>query len=221
MAPDTSPPIIIHADVDAFYASVEQRDNPALRGLPIAVGGDPQRRGVIMTASYEARRSGVRSANAEPDGGGAVPRVAHLTAQVRRVPRSVADHHGDPGHARANQVEPLSLDEAFLDVSTKVANFRDAHDHAREIKTAVRAATQLTISLGVATSKLVAKIASDFDKPDGLTVVPADQARSFLAPLPVRRLWGGGPKTEAIVRRRASSASARSPTRRRRGSCKD
>ena len=190
--------VIIHADVDAFYASIEQRDHPELRGKPIAVGGPPDRRGVIMTASYEARKFGVRSAMPSRTAMG-------LCRQLIIVPAHFATYHDASQtimaifRERATEVEPLSLDEAFLDVTDYVSNFQQAEEYAKEIKAAVLAATQLTISLGVAGTKLVAKIASDFDKPDGCTVVPPESARSFLAPLPVRRLWGVGPKTEAVL----------------------
>jgi DNA polymerase IV len=192
------PRVIIHADVDAFYASVEQRDHPELCGLAIAVGGSPDRRGVIMTASYEARVFGVRSAMPSRTAVGLCPQLIILPARFdayQAASRTIMGIFEE----RASAVEPLSLDEAFLDVSNHVSSFEDATEHARVIKAAVFGATALTISLGVAGTKLVAKVASDFQKPDGLTAVPPEGSREFLAPLPVRRLWGVGPKTEAML----------------------
>jgi len=191
--------IVIHADVDAFYASVEQRDNPDLRGKPVAVGGDPNRRGVVMTASYEARQFGVRSAMPSRTAVGLCPQLILVPArfdaysQASRIIMDILRDH-------ATTVEPLSLDEAFLDVTDSVPSIAEARVQALRIKELVRQQTKLTISLGVAGSKLVAKIASDFEKPDGLTIVPKETAREFLAPLPVRRLWGVGPKTEEVLR---------------------
>lgn len=198
---ETLPPsrVIIHADVDAFYASVEQRDNPELRGRPLAVGGSPDHRGVVMTASYEARKFGVRSAMPSRT-------AVRLCPNLVLVPARFDAYHRDSNaimaifQQRATRIEPLSLDEAFLDVSEMVTDFDDACERAHAIKTEVLKQTKLTISLGVATTKLVAKIASDFEKPDGLTAVRPEDARTFLAPLPVRRLWGIGPKTEEVLK---------------------
>lgn len=192
-------PVIIHADVDAFYASIEQRDDRLLRNRPIAVGGRPERRGVIMTASYEARRFGVHSAMPSRT-------AMQLCPELTIVPARFAAYQAASSaimqifEARASIVEPLSLDEAYLDLSGRAASFTEAEGQARKIKEDVLVATGLTVSLGIASTKLVAKVASDFRKPDGLTVVAPSQARAFLAPLPLRRLWGIGPKTEARFR---------------------
>lgn len=192
-------PIVIHADVDAFYAAVEQRDRPELRGRAIAVGGHPERRGVIMTASYEARKFGVRSAMPSR-------RALELCPQLLILPprfdsyRAVSRAIMDVFRAHAGIVEPVSLDEAFLDVTDQVDRFQEAVDLAGTLKAEIRDTTALTASLGVATNKLVAKIASDENKPDGLTVVNPGEERTFLAPLPVRRIWGVGPRTEARMR---------------------
>jgi len=190
---------ILHADMDAFYAAIEQRDRPELRGKPVIVGGD-QPRTVVATASYEARKFGVHSAlpgvqarRRCPQGIFVPPRMevyAAVAAQVHAVFARFTD-----------QVEPLSLDEAFLDVTGSRALFGDGRAIAQRLKQEVRAATQLTVSVGVAASKYVAKVASDLQKPDGLVVVPPGTERSFLAPLPVARLWGAGPKTEAQLQR--------------------
>lgn len=186
--------IILHADMDAFYAAIEQRDDPALRGKPVIVGGEGKR-GVVSTCSYEARKFGVHSAmpGAEakrrcPDGIFVPPRIevyAAVSSQVMAVFRSVTP-----------VVEPLSLDEAFLDVTGSQALFGDGPTIAARIRREVLAATGLTVSIGVATSKFVAKVASDLDKPDGLVVVPRGREREFLAPLPIKRLWGAGKVTQ-------------------------
>ena len=182
---------ILHGDMDAFYASVEQRDRPELRGKPVIVGGDGPR-GVVSTASYEARRFGVRSAMPGvearrrcPDGIFVRPRMAAYVAVSEQV-RAVFDRY-------TPLVEPLSLDEAFLDVTGSRRLFGDGPTIARRIQDDVLAATGLTISLGVASSKYVAKVASDLDKPSGLVIVPPGDEVRFLRDLPVSRLWGAGP----------------------------
>ena len=185
---------IIHADFDAFYAAVEQLDNPELRGKPVVVGGSPEGRGVVASASYEAREFGVRSAMP-------MRTALSLCPHALRVPSNFARYREVSRRAMAifadttPLVEPLSLDEAYLDVTEAVAEGRSARDIALHVKRRIRSELGLTISLGVATSKSVAKIASDFQKPDGLTVVPPGEERAFLAPLEVDRLWGVGPKT--------------------------
>ena len=185
--------------MDAFYASVEQRDDPRLRGRPVLVGGDA-RRGVVTSASYEARPSGVRSAMPMAE---ALARCPHAVVVRGRMDRYVAVA-GDLRaifHRFTPLVEPLSLDEAFLDVTASVALFGPAPEIARQLKAAIRAETDLTASAGVAPNKFVAKIASDVSKPDGLLVVPPDDVRTFLAPLPVRHVWGVGRVTEAALLR--------------------
>lgn len=185
---------ILHADMDAFYAAIEQRDRPELVGRPVIVGG-LGRRGVVSTASYEARRFGVHSAMpaAEarrrcPQGVFLPTRMSHYVGVSRQV-RAVFDRYTD-------LVEPLSLDEAFLDVSGSLRLFGDGPAIAADLRAGVREATGLTVSVGVASCKYVAKVASDLDKPDGLTVVPPGEERAFLAPLPVGRLWGAGKVTQ-------------------------
>ncbi len=191
---------IIHADFDAFYASVEQRDNPALRGRPVVVGGDPDARGVVAAASYEVRRFGVRSAMPMKTAMRLCPhavRVAPRFETYREVSRGVMDIF----RVVTPAVEPLSLDEAFLDVTPRVGGEWTAERIARGLKVRVTNRTGLTISMGVASNKSVAKIASDMDKPDGLVAVPSGTEREFLAPLSVGRLWGIGPKTEEWLAR--------------------
>jgi DNA polymerase-4 len=193
------PRTIIHLDLDAFYASVEQLDDPSLEGRPVIVGGTG-RRGVVAAASYEARRFGVRSA---------MP-----TARARRLcPEGVFlpprfERYGDLSHRvfeiyrrYTPLVEPLSLDEAFLDVTESRALHGSGRDIALAVKRAVREETGLTVSAGVAEVKMAAKIATDLGKPDGLTVVPEGEVAAFLAPLPVGRLWGVGAVTEKALRR--------------------
>ena len=192
-------PTILHLDLDAFYASVEQLDDPSLRGRPVIVGGTA-RRGVVCAASYEARRFGVRSAMPSarahrlcPDGVFLAPRFDRYSALSERV----------FGIYRrfTPLVEPLSLDEAFLDVTGSRALHGGGRDIAHAIKRSVRAETGLAVSAGVAEVKLAAKIATDLGKPDGLVVVPEGGVRAFLAPLPVGRLWGVGAVTEGALRK--------------------
>ncbi len=181
---------ILHVDMDAFYASVEQRDDPALRGRPVIVGG-AARRGVVAAASYEARAFGVRSAMPTaqalrlcPDAVTVRPRHAHYSAVSKQVVGIF--------HRYSPLVEGLSLDEAFLDVTGSIALFGDGPTIAARIKADIHAELELTASAGVAPSKFAAKIASDLEKPDGLTMVGEDVA-AFLAPLPLDRMWGVGP----------------------------
>ncbi len=187
---------IIHADLDAFYATVEQLDNPELRGKPVLVGGRPESRGVVATASYEARPFGVHSAMPMrvavrlcPQGIIVQPRFTRYREMSRQVMRVFREF--------TEVIEPLSLDEAYLDISDAVgeAEGRWPLGVALELKRRVKEETGLTVSVGVSASKYVSKIASDLDKPDGLVVVPTGDEAGFLAPLPVGKLWGIGPKT--------------------------
>ena len=182
--------------MDAFYASVEQRENPALKGKPVVVGGSPEGRGVVAAASYEARAYGVRSAMPMRTALVRCPaaiRVAPRFGLYQEVSRQVMSIFRDA----ADLVEPLSLDEAFLDVTASVSGSNTPRRIAVQLKARVVSEVRLTLSVGAATSKSVAKIASDMDKPDGLTVVAPGSERTFLAPLPVGKLWGVGPKTAA------------------------
>ena len=190
---------ILHADFDAFYASVEQLDNPELRGKPLAVGGSPESRGVVAAASYEAREYGIRSAMPMRTAFQKCPNLLRVGARFgryREVSRQVMDIFNDV----TPLMEPLSLDEAYLDITDEVSAERTAEDLARSLKQRVKRELGLTISVGVGSSKSVAKIASDLDKPDGLTVVPPSTETSFLAPLPVSNLPGVGPKTQERLR---------------------
>jgi DNA polymerase IV len=191
---------ILHVDLDAFFAAVEQRDHPELRGRPVIVGGGgPSDRGVVSTASYEARVFGVRSAMPLRTAGRLCPTGVFLPvngAKYQAVSREVMTvlRRFTP------QVEPISIDEAFLDVTGSRTLFGDGETIGRRIKADVREAVDLTISVGVATTKLVAKIASDLRKPDGLVVVPPGEEAAFLAPLDIGRLWGVGEKSAAVLR---------------------
>jgi len=186
---------IIHVDMDAFYASVEQRDNPALRGRPVAVGGS-SRRGVVAAASYEARRFGVRSAMPSLTAARACPDLIFVKPRFD-VYRAVSQQIRAIFHEVADAVEPLSLDEAYLDVSADKGGFGSATATARHIRARILAETGLTASAGVSTNKLVAKLASDQNKPDGMTVIPPGQEAAFVQTLSVRRLHGVGPVTAA------------------------
>ncbi len=198
---------ILHADMDAFYAAVEQRDRPSLRGKPVIVGGRAEDRGVVATASYEARRFGVHSA------------MPTRTA-LRLCPRAILLRPDFPKYRAVSQqifaiyrewtpvIEPVSLDEAYLDLTEAVASFNEAISTAEAIRERVLRDVGLTVSVGVGANKLVAKVASDAVKPNGLTIVRPGTERAFLAPLPVGRLWGIGPKAEEFLRTMAVTTVA-------------
>jgi nucleotidyltransferase/DNA polymerase involved in DNA repair len=189
---------ILHVDMDAFYAAIEQRDRPELRGQPVIVGANPQGgrgRGVVSTASYEARRFGVGSAMPISQAYRLCPKGVYLPVDMGKY-LGVSKEVVAIFRRFTDVVEPISIDEAFLDVTGSRRAFGSGEEIARRLKEAVRRETQLTASVGVAPSKLVAKVASDLRKPDGLCVVEAGQEAAFLAPLPIRRLWGVGPKME-------------------------
>jgi DNA polymerase-4 len=191
--------IVAHVDLDAFFAAVEELEQPELRTTPLVVGGDPRGRGVVATANYEARRFGIHSAMscAEalrrcPQAVFLRPRHQHYRQRSREVWAAIREV--------APVVEQTGIDEGYLDLTEQAASFLAARKLAEAVQTAVRGTTQLTCSLGVAPSKVVAKIASDCRKPGGVTVVPAGREASFLAPLEVRRLPGVGPRADARLR---------------------
>jgi DNA polymerase-4 len=190
---------ILHLDLDAFYASVEQLDNPPLRGRPVIVGG-PSRRGVVCAASYEARRFGVRSAMPTARARKLCPDGVFLSPRFERY-GELSDRVFGIYRRYTPLVEPLSLDEAFLDVTASRALHGDGRKIAGAIKGAVRSECGLAVSAGIAEVKLAAKIATDLGKPDGLVEVPPGGVAAFLAPLPVSRLWGVGHVTEEALRR--------------------
>ena len=185
---------ILHADFDAFYASVEQLDNPELRGKPVVVGGSAEGRGVVASASYEAREYGVRSAMPMRTAQRLCPQAIRVGARFDRY-REISQRVLSIFRDLTPLVEPLSLDEAYLDVTAVVDEGKQPGAIAAALKRRVRTELGLAISVGVATSKSIAKIASDMDKPDGLTVVAPGEERAFLEPLPIRDLWGVGPRT--------------------------
>lgn len=186
--------MILHIDMDAFYASVEERDNPSLVGKPVIVGGSADGRGVVAAANYEARKFGVHSAMAAgrakrlcPHGVVIRPRIDYY-AQVSRQIREIFEHY-------TPQIEPLSLDEAFLDVTGSQVLFGPSPEIGLKIKKRIREELHLIASVGVAPTKFVSKIASDLKKPDGFVLVKPDEVQAFLDPLPVGRLWGVGKVT--------------------------
>lgn len=184
---------IIHVDMDAFFASVEQRDNPELRGKPVAVGYDGAR-GVVSTASYEARKYGVHSAQAMSIAKRRCPDLIVVNGSYQRYKEVSAQIHSI-FHDYTDIIEPISLDEAFLDVTQNKKGIKLAVDIAKEIKARIKSELNLTASAGVSYNKFLAKIASDYRKPDGLCTVHPDKALDFVAQLPVEKFWGVGPKT--------------------------
>jgi len=185
------PRTIIHVDMDAFYASVEERDRPELAGRPIIVGADPKGRGVVSAASYEARRFGVHSAMPIGRAARLCPDGVFLPVDMDKYARISRDIMAILA-GFTPLLEPLSIDEAFLDVTRSQALLGDGEAQARTIKSRIRALVGLTASVGVASNKFIAKVASDLEKPDGLVVVPPGTEADFLAPLPIARLWGVG-----------------------------
>jgi len=190
--------IILHVDMDAFYASIEQRDNPALKGRPVIVGADPKGglgRGVVAACSYEARKFGVHSALPISRAWKLCPQGAYVRP---RMDRYVETSHQAMEVLRdfTDLIEPLSIDEAFMDITGSIALFGAPQQIARSIKKRVRDNTDLCASVGVGPNKFIAKIASDLRKPDALVIVQPDEVEEFLKDLPISRLWGVGPKTE-------------------------
>lgn len=184
---------IIHIDMDAFYASVEQRDHPELRGKPIAVG-HAEKRGVVSAASYEARRYGVRSAMSSQKAKRICPPLIFVPGRMDVYKQVSAELHAI-FHEYTDLVEPISLDEAFLDVTVNKPGIPLAVDIAKEIKQKVRERLHLVASAGISYNKFLAKIASDYRKPDGLCTIHPEQALDFIATLPIESFWGVGPVT--------------------------
>jgi DNA polymerase-4 len=190
---------IVHLDMDAFYASVEQRDEPGLRGKPVAVGGRPESRGVVAAASYEARTFGVRSAMPMARALRLCPQLVIVHPDFERY-RQVSRRVRELLRTCTPLVEPLSLDEAYLDVTENNWHEPLATNVAKRLKREIFETTQLTASAGVAPNKFLAKIASGYRKPDGLTVIAPERVESFLQGLPVEALWGVGPVTARKLR---------------------
>jgi DNA polymerase-4 len=199
MNEDEATRAILHIDLDAFYASIEQRDHPDYRGKPIIVGGSPDRRGVVATASYEARHYGVHSAMPSRTAQRLCPDAIFLPARFD-VYRAVSQQIMKIFRQQTTLVEPLSLDEAYLDVTDAVHTLEEAVRLAKEIKRQIWEQTQLTASAGLSYCKFLAKIASDAHKPDGLTVISQEEAPAFLEALPIEKFFGVGKVTAAKLR---------------------
>ena len=188
--------MIIHLDMDAFFASVEMRENPNLLGQPVVVGGPSKSRGVVAAANYEARKFGIFSAMP-------MSQASRLCSNLNILPVnmplyiSVSEQIHEIFNRYTPEVEPLSLDEAFLDVAASLKLFGTAAEIARKIKNDIKNELNLIVSAGVAPNKFVAKIASDFDKPDGFVVIKEKEMQDFLDPLPIKYIWGVGKKTES------------------------
>ena len=191
---------IIHVDMDAFYASVEALDNPELKGMPVLVGGSPEQRGVISAASYEAREFGVHSAMPTSTALRKCPHAILLPVRMKRYVE-VSRRIRDTFERFTPLVEPLSLDEAFLDVTGSERLFGPAPEIGRRLKHEIREATNLTASVGVAPNKFLAKLGSDLNKPDGFTLITEANKLDILRPLPVSRLWGVGKATAPRLKR--------------------
>jgi DNA polymerase IV (DinB-like DNA polymerase) len=195
--------IIFHMDMDHFYTAIEQREHPEYKGKPVVVGADPKEgkgRGVVSTSNYEARKAGIRS-------GIPISRAWKLCPEAIYLPPNfplyikISNEIMEIARRYADKFERWGLDEAFIDVSEKVKNYAEAEVYAKQLKHEVKEKERLTCSIGVGPNKLIAKVASDYQKPDGLTIVKEDQAEAFLAPLPVRRLLWVGRKTEAKLKK--------------------
>jgi DNA polymerase IV len=190
---------IIHIDMDAFYASVEQGDNPALKGLPVIVGGDPEKRGVVSAASYEARVYGVHSALPTSQAKRLCPHGIFLPVRMHRY-REISEQIFKILQEYTPFIEPLSLDESFLDVTGSEKLFGPVVQIAKAIKRRILETTGLTASAGIAPNKFLAKIASDFKKPDGLVAIEPEGIQEFLHDLPISKLWGVGKSTEEVLK---------------------
>jgi len=193
--------IILHVDIDAFYASAEQSVNPSLKNKLLIVGADPKEgkgRGVVLTASYEARRYGVHSGQPISQAYRLCPNAIYIRPNWQLY-EQLSSRIMTTLKAFGDKPEQVSIDEAFLDVTSKVAGYEDVTNLVVAIKNAIKQETELTCSVGVAPNKSVAKIASDFNKPDGLTIVKPNEVTSFLAPLPVSKISGIGPKSQKLL----------------------
>jgi DNA polymerase-4 len=199
--------VILHLDMDAFYASVEQRDDPSLKGRPVIVGSPPTQRGVVCAASYEARKFGVRSAMPSVTAGRLCPRGVFLRPRMQAYQDESREVMAVVRELAGELIQQVSIDEAYVDVSPQCqagsadASLELALPLAQRIKAGIRARRQLTATIGIAPNKLLAKLASDFKKPDGLTLIRETEKVAFLRPLPVRALHGIGPATEAVLTR--------------------
>lgn len=187
-------PFILHADLDAFFASVEQIDNPSIRNKPVVVGGSPESRGVVAAASYEARKFGIYSAMPMITAFNKCKNLIRVDPRFNRY-KEVSAQTFDIFKTFTSKIEPLSIDEAYLEISELIKESDDLYKIGNLLKHSIHTKTGLTISVGISTSKSTSKIASDINKPDGLTIVLPGTEKTFLAPLDVGKLWGIGPKT--------------------------
>lgn len=181
---------ILHIDMDAFYASIEQRDNKKLKGKPIAVGGSPNGRGVVCAASYEARKYGVKSAMSSKKAKMLCKDLIFVDTHMNKY-KEVSNHIRNIFKRYSDNIEPLSLDEAYLEI-----NFKEPLIVAKTIKRDIKKELDLTCSVGISYNKFLAKLASDMNKPNGITIINKYEAIKILSPMPIRKLWGVGPKTE-------------------------
>lgn len=198
-----SPKVIAHIDMDAFFASVEQEDNPSLKGRPVVIGADPQAgsgRGVVSTCSYEARAFGIHSAMPISQAYRLCPKAIFLRGRYRRY-QEISQKIFDIFYHFTPDVEPVSIDEAFLDITGTYHFYQTSLGLCQEIKKCIKQETHLTASIGIAPVKMVSKIASDLCKPDGLLEIAPEGVLDFLWRLPVQKLWGVGPKTQKILNR--------------------
>ena len=202
-AGDFSTRIILHMDMDHFYTAVEEREHPAYKGKPVVVGANPKEgkgRGVVSTSNYKARRAGVRS-------GMPISRAWKLCPEAIYLPPNfplyikASNEIMEITRKYADKFEPWGIDEAFLDISTRVKDYAEAEVLAKQLKHEIKEKESLTCSIGIGPNKLIAKIASDYQKPDGLTVVKEEESEDFLAPLPVRKLLWVGRKTETKLKK--------------------
>ncbi len=191
---------IIHVDMDAFFAAVEQRDNPEYAGKPVIIGGDPTKRGVVSTASYEARKYGVRSAMPLREAYKRCPEGIFIPGNMEKY-KEISWELQRIFYDFTPIVEPLSIDEAFLDVTGSQRLFGTPEEIGRRIKECIKEELRLTASIGIAGNKFLAKLGSDLEKPDGFVIIKSEDVEELLAPLPVSRIWGVGVKTEAYLNR--------------------
>ncbi len=198
---------IIHIDMDAFYASVEQRDNPGLRGKPLIVGGRPDDRGVVASCSYEARKFGIRSAMSSRRALGLCPGAVIVRPRMERY-KEVSRELRALFHAVTDLVEPLSLDEAYLDVTVNKLQEASATRIAQHLRRQIQENLRLTASAGVGPNKFIAKVASDIKKPNGLFVIAPSQVAAFVTQLPIERFWGVGPATAKKLHERGIKTGA-------------
>ena len=202
--PASAPRVFLHVDMDAFYAAIEQRDHPEYRGKPLVVGSPPTERGVVATASYEARAFGIHSAMPSREAGQRCPHAVFVPPDMPRY-QAVSEQVFTIFNRYTPFVEGLSIDEAFLDVTGSQRLYGTGEEIGRRIKADILAETALTCSVGIAPNKFLAKLGSEYRKPDGLFVVPFEKKAivAFLRPLPVTRLWGVGKVTRQAFDRAA------------------